>query len=177
MAPSDRYRGIYLSNSAVSKLTDESKKWAERKPIGIRFNPTDEVLAGVFLVGKVFGRTADSPVFQFFRDVNVYDYEPKNLSGLAHEFGEGKMYFFTTLNRKPSNGRTIIERTVRGSGCWKKTRKPLSINVMYNDENLSVAKTSLVFCEKNGAEEKNTNWLMKEYMLDLKIYESLGMVV
>ncbi|KAJ4709078.1 NAC domain-containing protein [Melia azedarach] len=175
MAPSDRCRGIYLSNSAVSELTDESKKWAERKPIGIRFNPTDEVLAGVFLVGKVFGSTADSPVFQFFKDAKVYDYEPENLKVHAHEFGEGKMYFFTTLNRKPSKGRTIIERTVGGSGCWKKTGKPLSINVMYNDENLRVEKTSLVFCKKIGAEEKNTKWLMKEYMLDLKIYERLGM--
>lgn len=62
-----------------SVLADDSKKWQEKVPIGIKFKPTDQVLAGYYLAGKVSGHT-DGPIFQLIKDVEFYQCEPSQLS-------------------------------------------------------------------------------------------------
>ncbi|KAJ4708947.1 NAC domain-containing protein [Melia azedarach] len=139
--------------------------------VGVRFNPTDELLAGYYLAGKVAGSTGGD-VFQHIKDVDVYEHEPSKLSGFADDIGYGKMYFFTTLQMKYRNGKNVSR--LAPSGFWKKTGK--FSDIKDKDGELIASKTSLAYYknDQNSGKPLKTDWLMKEYMLRDKEYKMLS---
>ncbi|KAJ4723263.1 NAC domain-containing protein [Melia azedarach] len=139
--------------------------------VGVRFNPTDELLAGYYLAGKVAGSTGGD-VFQQIKDVDVYEHEPSKLSGFADDMGYGKMYFFTTLQMKYRNGKNVSR--LAPSAFWKKTGK--FSDIKDKDGELIASKTSLAYYknDQNSSKPLKTDWLMKEYMLGDKEYKMLS---
>ncbi|KAJ4709489.1 NAC domain-containing protein [Melia azedarach] len=144
-----------------SVLADDSKKWREKVPVGIRFKPNDQVLAGYYLAGKVYGRT-HGPIFQLIREVHVHQCEPSLLSSLTYDFGDGKMYFFT----HPFNRRNAELRHVPG-GFWKKTGAPSFVKERDHGKKPIATKMTLVYYKKDQKSKpaEKTQWLMHEYML------------
>ncbi|KAJ4709509.1 hypothetical protein OWV82_019288 [Melia azedarach] len=75
MASSSKYankRNAYnFSNISNSLTADDSIKWQEKVAVGIRFNPTDEVLASHFLAWKLSGST-EGPIFSLIKEVDVH---------------------------------------------------------------------------------------------------------
>ncbi|KAJ4709484.1 NAC domain-containing protein [Melia azedarach] len=123
-----------LSKISNSLLADDSIKWGQKVAVGIRFNPNDEVLASHYVAGKSCGST-NGPIFSLIKEVDVYQHDPSDLSSLAYDFGKGKMYFFTPLNKKS-------EVPVPSGGYWKKTREPTYVEG--KDRNPIASKNTLV---------------------------------
>ncbi|KAJ4709490.1 NAC domain protein [Melia azedarach] len=142
-----------------SLLADDSKRWREKVPVGIRFKPTDQVLVCHYLAGKVSGCT-DGPIFPLIKQVNVYQYDPSQLSSLSYDFGDGKMYFFTPLVGKNDTN----NRRVPAGGIWKKMTD--SSHVKDKDGEPVATKTTVVYWKKDKkCNLVKTQWFVKEYML------------
>ncbi|RAL39923.1 hypothetical protein DM860_008063 [Cuscuta australis] len=102
--------------------------------------------------------------------VNLYAYNPQELSGMCREKGRGEeesCYFFTPRVRKYKKGQRP-DRAAR-DGYWKSTGAEEAIK---NSDGKTVGfKRSLVFnigksSSSSSKDSVKTNWLMQEYRVD-----------
>ncbi|KAL3834321.1 hypothetical protein ACJIZ3_009057 [Penstemon smallii] len=120
-------------------------EYVEVFPPGYHFNPTDDELIVHYLKKK----TMNEPIpYSKIPEVNIYQYNPQQLSEIFPPLEENILYFFTPRDRKFQ----------RSNGNWKATAKDKS--VCYNGEVVGFKKV-LVFYEGNS----KTNWIMYEYAL------------
>lgn len=128
-------------------------------PTVAAFIPTDTELVTYHLMNKVSGR-GYGELDRFIKDIELYDYEPSELSSLAYHSGHNKKYFFTRL----SHPARTVNRQAQG-GYWRKTGMPSYVND--KDGDAVATKTSLTYFKKQDPTSKpeKTHWLMKEYML------------
>lgn len=128
-------------------------------PTAAVFIPTDTELVSNHLMKKVFGRSYGE-LDRFIKDIELYEYEPSELSSLAYDSGHNKKYFFTRL----SHPARTVNRQAQG-GYWRKTGMPSYVND--KDGDAVATKTSLTYFKKQDTTSKpvKTHWLMKEYML------------
>ncbi|KAH9771182.1 hypothetical protein KPL71_012612 [Citrus sinensis] len=128
-------------------------------PTVAAFIPTDTELVTYHLMNKVSARSYGE-LDRFIKDIELYDYEPSELSSLAYHSGHDKKYFFTRLSQP---ARTV-NRQAQG-GYWRKTGMPSYVND--KDGDAVATKTSLTYFKKQDPTSKpeKTHWRMKEYML------------
>ncbi|KAL3834324.1 hypothetical protein ACJIZ3_009060 [Penstemon smallii] len=128
-------------------------EYVEVFPPGYHFNPTDDELIVHYLKKK----TMNEPIpYSKISEVNIYQYNPQQLSEKFPPLEENILYFFTPRDRKFQRSNRV--NRVAGNGNWKATAKDKS--VCYNGEVVGFKKV-LVFYEGNS----KTNWIMYEYAL------------
>ncbi|XP_073106415.1 uncharacterized protein [Elaeis guineensis] len=133
-----------------------------RFPPGFNFNPNDQELIRLYLDRKIKGEPL---LYNVFKDVNLYDYDPEELVGNYELSGEEKFYFFTSRTRKYPNGSRPARAA--GGGYWKATGSEKKI---YNDDDELVGvKKTLVYYRGKAKENDGvkTDWIMQEYISEI----------
>ncbi|XP_039170331.1 NAC transcription factor 56-like [Eucalyptus grandis] len=114
----------------------------------VQIRPTDEDLILYYLKPKIAGDPI--PLADFFADVDLYQFDPRELieSHKAAGKGEDEWYFFTPRDRKYPNGSRPNRRTP--GGFWKATTKDSVIQM----ENMTIGyKRLLAFFEEPRQDE------------------------
>ncbi|KAK4483411.1 hypothetical protein RD792_010597 [Penstemon davidsonii] len=120
-------------------------------PPGYRFQPTDYELIVDYLKKKV----ENEPIpYSKIHEVDIYKYNPKELSEIFSHFGERKWYFFTPRKNGSHPSRAA------SNGYWKAT---VGDKAIHHNDKIIGSKKSLVFYEGKPPKAKKTNWLMQEY--------------
>ncbi|KAL3841243.1 hypothetical protein ACJIZ3_025834 [Penstemon smallii] len=123
-------------------------------PPGYHFNPTDDELVVHYLKKKIM----NEPIpYDKILEVNIYEYNPQQLSEKFPPVEENVWYFFTPRDRKFQNCARV--NRVAGTGNWKATAKDKPVR--YNGEIVG-SKKVLVFYEDG---KSKTNWIMYEYTI------------
>ncbi|XP_073106419.1 uncharacterized protein [Elaeis guineensis] len=133
-----------------------------RFPPGFNFNPNDQELIRLYLDRKIKGEPL---LYNVFKDVNLYDYDPEELVENYELSGEEKFYFFTSRTRKYPNGSRPARAA--GGGYWKATGSEKKI---YNDDDELVGvKKTLVYYRGKAKENDGvkTDWIMQEYISEI----------
>nr|XP_016496356.1 PREDICTED: NAC domain-containing protein 72-like [Nicotiana tabacum] len=131
--------------------TDNGYEWKKKLPQGVRFKPTDEEL---------------NSYLRIINELDIYKYDPKELSGFAIKHSEGRMYFFTPLTNKYENGKKIQRKIYSDEGFWKASQARSD----HREKNGAIigTKTNLVYYEYKGQKKSKgtkTSWLMQEFRL------------
>eukprot|EP00253_Pinus_taeda_P026847 PITA_26847 len=125
---------------------------------GFRFYPTEEELVGFYLKNRVQGG------HQLNFDIiiptlDMYQYDPWELPGLANDVGERQWFFFVPRESKKCARPTRL--TV--SGYWKATGSDRAIrNELLQCIGL---KKTLVFYKGKAPLGKRSEWIMNEYRM------------
>ncbi|XP_019231417.1 PREDICTED: NAC domain-containing protein 72-like [Nicotiana attenuata] len=142
--------------------TDNGYEWKKKLPQGVIFKPTDEEL-NLYLRTK----SSDGEILPgIINELDIYKYDPKELSGFAIKHTEGRMYFFTPLTNKYENGKKVQRKIYSDEGFWKASQARSN----HTDKNGAIigTKTNLVYYENKGQKKSNgtkTSWLMQEFRL------------
>ncbi|KAL3752139.1 hypothetical protein ACJRO7_012889 [Eucalyptus globulus] len=130
-------------------------------PLGFRFAPTDEDLILYYLKPKIAGDPI--PLADFFADVDLYRFDPRELieSHKAAGKGEDEWYFFTPRDRKYPNGSRPNRRTP--GGFWKAITKDSVIQM----ENMTIGYKRLLAFSRGASPRRGdgTALSMHEYRL------------
>ncbi|KAL3534295.1 hypothetical protein ACH5RR_002756 [Cinchona calisaya] len=134
----------------------------ENYPAGYRFSPSDEELLVEYLTKQINKEPLDRPHIQI-TEVDIYEYNPKELTETYKLARNTEWYFFTPRNKKYLNG-SRPDRNA-GDGHWKPTSNEEA--VIDKERNIVGFKRTLTFFmglekDKNS---KKTDWLMQEYKL------------
>ncbi|KAL8144324.1 hypothetical protein V2J09_017356 [Rumex salicifolius] len=126
---------------------------------GFRFHPSDEELVLYYLKRKMCRRKLKLDIIC---EVDVYKWDPEELSGLSLlKTGDRQWFFFTPRDRKYPNGSRSNRITQRG--YWKATGKDRTIS--YSSRSVGLKKT-LVFYRGRAPSGERTDWVMHEYTLE-----------
>ncbi|KAJ4721445.1 Microtubule-associated protein [Melia azedarach] len=123
---------------------------------GYVFSPTEEEILQLLEL-----KMSSTVLSQFYhiKEIELYRYEPSELSSIAYDSGREIFYFFTPIRYLR---RGFVNRKAKG-GIWKKKGKAY---VIENRDGNRVAKTLLIYHmqhkDKATASVK-TSWCMKEY--------------
>ncbi|KAL4592160.1 hypothetical protein LXL04_005146 [Taraxacum kok-saghyz] len=128
-------------------------------PVGYRFFPTDRELIKYYLMKKIKNEVIPE---NKIIDVDIYQNHPDKIVENHPEVTEGHWYFFSSRNRKYTNG-TRSARTA-GPGYWKATGKVKK--VLDDDGTVIGFKSSLDYRVGKQPNGIKTNWLMKEYVVE-----------
>uniref|UniRef100_M1DD44 NAC domain protein n=1 Tax=Solanum tuberosum TaxID=4113 RepID=M1DD44_SOLTU len=134
------------------------RQWKNILPIGFHFVPTDEELNMYLKLKGSNGYILPG----IFTDLDIYQYEPHELSGFVEEHWNGRMYFFTLAKKKFGNGNKLERNLHSGKGYWKSTQARKDI---VKNNNIIGTKTPLAYIKSspNNSKGKKTSWLMSEY--------------
>ncbi|KAK7395955.1 hypothetical protein VNO78_16594 [Psophocarpus tetragonolobus] len=129
-------------------------------PVGYRFDPTDDVLAGYYLWKKILGQPIPNDLIQ---DCDVYQTVPWELPGGGQHLNWHRFFFYDVRANVFENP---DERNA-GNGQWRTLEKGQHVEL---SNNLQVAgkKNILVFWKPRGNRLVKTNWFMHEFRLSFK---------
>ncbi|KAL0437211.1 UNVERIFIED_CONTAM: NAC domain-containing protein 18 [Sesamum radiatum] len=120
--------------------------------------PSDVELILEYLKKKI--QNLPIPMSEIY-EVNLYQYNPQDLTARYPQLGESRWYFFTPRDRKYPNG-TRPNRAA-GTGYWKATGADTGVS---RDGEKVGTRKSLVFHEGKPPKGKKTDWIMHEYMVE-----------
>ncbi|KAJ8649664.1 hypothetical protein MRB53_002687 [Persea americana] len=126
-------------------------------PYGYRFHPTDEELL-VYLKRKIHNLPLPCDII---KEVELYKYDPSELTDQFISKGEEKCYFFTPTYRKSVNGSRPNRTT--SNGYWRASTAVTPIEDERNNE--IGTKRSLVFHYGDHPHGRKSHWIMHEYKL------------
>ncbi|XP_015875710.2 protein ATAF2-like [Ziziphus jujuba] len=127
--------------------------------VGYRFCPYDHELLNDYLKKKLANECL--PANRIF-EVNLYKFNPEDLSERYKLPGEKECYFFTPRDRKYKNGSR--PNRAAGDGYWKATGADKRVK---DNNNIHVGyKKSLVFYRGKPTKGTKTNWIMHEFRLN-----------
>ncbi|KAF8041187.1 hypothetical protein BT93_B3192 [Corymbia citriodora subsp. variegata] len=142
--------------------SSEEDEFLLELPLGFRFAPSDEELLLYYLKPKVAGDPI--PLSDFFADVDLYQFDPRQLIENRKALGlrGDEWYFFTPRYRKYPNG-SRPNRCTPG-GFWKATGKDSAIQM----ESKTIGyKRLLAYCRGASPRRSDgTAWSMHEYRLE-----------
>ncbi|KAK2663889.1 hypothetical protein Ddye_002463 [Dipteronia dyeriana] len=126
--------------------------------VGYGFHPTNEQLVGNYLRKKRLDPDYSHPKI---REVNIYDFEPSELPGLALVKPDATEWYFFVALRYMNTKRKLVKRKTRG-GTWKPTGKKPDVK---RSKEVIGSKSKLVFYQGPSTRNKNvkTNWVMDEF--------------
>ncbi|KAL3850132.1 hypothetical protein ACJIZ3_012014 [Penstemon smallii] len=152
-------RSVIIRNKdGVEKVVQFERVFVKVFPPGYHFIPTDEELIIHYLKKRVM----NEPIpYSNIREINLYKYNPQELTENFPHYGENEWLFFTPRDRKYRNG-TRPNRAA-GSGYWKATGADKAVHYM---NTVVGTKKSLVFYEGKPPKGDKTNWIMHEYRVD-----------
>ncbi|XP_050223633.1 NAC transcription factor 25-like [Mercurialis annua] len=139
-------------------LTDEELNFFKSFPPGYRFCPTDAELIVEYLQKKVHDQPLPPSKIM---DVDLYKFNPEDLSALYLNYGEKEWYFFTPRDKKYKNGSR--PNRAAGGGFWKATGADKPIR--RNDVVLGTRK-ALVFYRGKPPKGDKTDWIMHEFKVE-----------
>ncbi|KAK4481706.1 hypothetical protein RD792_012615 [Penstemon davidsonii] len=118
-------------------------------PPGYHFNPTDDELVVDYLKKKMM----NEPIpYNIIPEVNIYEYNPQQLSEKFPPVEENVWYFFTPRDRKFQNCARV--NRVAGTGNWKATAKDKPVR--YNGEIVGSKKMDdWVLCRIYNRDDKS----------------------
>ncbi|KAK4492388.1 hypothetical protein RD792_003193 [Penstemon davidsonii] len=146
---------IIRSKDGVEKVVQFERVFVKVFPPGYHFIPTDEELIIHYLKKRVM----NEPIpYSNIREINLYKYNPQELTENFPHYGENEWLFFSPRDRKYRNGNR--PNRAAGSGYWKATGADKAVHHM----NAVVGtKKSLVFYQGKPPKGDKTNWIMHEY--------------
>nr|WLM68361.1 NAC family transcription factor 9 [Larix gmelinii var. olgensis] len=127
---------------------------------GFRFYPTEEELVGFYLRRRVQAGGHPLNFDIIIPTLDLYRYDPWELSGFAHDAGEIQWFFFVPRDHKKSCPRP---NRLTVSGYWKATGSDRTVrNELLQCIGL---KKFLVFYKGKGPSGQKTDWIMNEYRM------------
>ncbi|XP_024178685.1 NAC domain-containing protein 30-like [Rosa chinensis] len=141
-----------------SPIKEDEIEWKMSLPSGVKFRPSHKDLYHYLHMKVHTGRIDFGGVI---RSINLYIYKPEDLRGLAFDNDDGRLYFFTPLQKKFTKGKKT--NRVTGNGFWKVTQK--SVKIMDDDNKPIMTKTPLCYFYFWGKKGRKTQWLMDQYKL------------
>ncbi|XP_030523160.1 NAC domain-containing protein 6 [Rhodamnia argentea] len=126
---------------------------------GFRFHPTEEELLDFYLRNMISNKKLRFDVIGF---LNIYNYDPRELPGLA-KIGEREWYFFVPRDRKHGSGGRPNRTTKHG--FWKATGSDRKIVSLSDHKRVLGLRKTLVFYEGRAPRGSKTDWVMNEYRL------------
>ncbi|XP_072957549.1 transcription factor JUNGBRUNNEN 1-like [Typha angustifolia] len=126
---------------------------------GFRFHPTDEELVAFYLRRKVEKKRIN---MEIIKQLDIYKYDPWDLSKASTVTGEKELYFFCLRGRKYKN--SIRPNRVTGSGFWKATGIDRPIYSSDTGDCVGLKK-SLVYYRGSAGKGSKTDWMMHEFRL------------
>ncbi|KAL5731683.1 hypothetical protein ACHQM5_004388 [Ranunculus cassubicifolius] len=124
-------------------------------PTGVRFNPSDVVIAKDYLKKRAFGIQLPSEVI--IQKDGLYSTDPDELEICEFEYAKEKQAYFFTYDGNRSN-----KTYSTTNGYWETIREG---QVLVNDEVLAYKKT-LVFHWGKSPDGNKTDYVMKEFRLN-----------
>ncbi|XP_043804553.1 NAC transcription factor 47-like isoform X2 [Manihot esculenta] len=121
-------------------------------PPGWRFYPSDEELVDHYLKRKRRGDPIDG---LDIGEVQICDYDPKDLPDLSKNKSRDKVWYFFCLRLYHKNS-GLAKRKAKG-GYWKCTGDPRLVTAQDSDEEIGIKRT-LVFHNPDA-----TQWVIHEY--------------
>ncbi|XP_050155943.1 NAC domain-containing protein 69-like [Malus sylvestris] len=128
-------------------------------PVGYRFHPTEEELISHYLKLKLRGK--DSLVSDAIREINICNYEPRELPEISLIKSDDEWYFYNRPIYK-KNSRNEVERAT-ATGFWKSTGKEKIVKA--RDNKIIGKKRILTFRQGRGCNAPITNWVMHEFSI------------
>ncbi|BAT84762.1 hypothetical protein LR48_Vigan03g175000 [Vigna angularis] len=130
-----------------------------RLPVGYRFDPTDEILAGYYLRKRIMAHPLPNDLIQ---DYDVHQTEPWELPGGGKCMNWQRFFFYDVRSRVLGNP----EKRDAGKGQWEMVEKDEEVG--FSDEQVIAKKSVLVFWKAKGSSLAKTKWVMHEFRLALK---------
>ncbi|XP_043804548.1 NAC domain-containing protein 26-like isoform X2 [Manihot esculenta] len=121
-------------------------------PVGWRFHPSDEELVDHYLKRKRRGDPIDG---LDIGEVQICDYDPKDLPDLSKNKSRDKVWYFFCLRLYHKNS-GLAKRKAK-AGYWKCTGDPRLVTAQDSDEEIGIKRT-LVFHNPDA-----TQWVIHEY--------------
>ncbi|XP_050217235.1 NAC transcription factor 32-like [Mercurialis annua] len=148
--PDEDYNVVSMYDPTVSE--DE---YFKSFPPGYKFQPFDEELVVCYLKKKILNEPLPP---NRIRDVELYAFNPDDLTAIYAPNGEKQWFFFTPRHRKYPNG----DRPSRaaGNGYWKATGADKE--VVYGGIKVGFRK-ALVFYVGKAPKGDKTDWIMHEF--------------
>ncbi|KAK7377643.1 hypothetical protein VNO80_03072 [Phaseolus coccineus] len=134
-----------------------------RLPVGYRFDPTDEILAGYYLRKRIMAQPLPNDLIQ---DCDVHQTEPWALPGGGKYMNWQRFFFYDVRTHVFENP----EKRDAGKGQWKVVEKDQEVE--FSAEQVIAKKSVLVFWKAKGNSLAKTNWVMHEFRLALKSHPS-----
>eukprot|EP00250_Pteridium_aquilinum_P024410 c29042_g1_i1 orf=240-1280(-) len=136
-------------------------------PPGFRFHPTDEELINFYLKKKV--KLDKFDLDHVIREVDLNKLEPWDLHEKCKvdDSHQTEWYFFSHKDKKYPTGTRTNRATT--AGFWKATGRDKAVHS--SCQRIGMRKT-LVFYRGRAPHGKKTDWIMHEYRLEDKDYES-----
>ncbi|KAJ8443248.1 hypothetical protein Cgig2_010143 [Carnegiea gigantea] len=135
-----------------------ARQYLSSFPPGYDFNPSDATLILHYLIPKMNGRQLPT---NLMHRVNIYKYNPKELTESYPAQGVKQWYFFTSRDRKYRNGGRPNRKA--GDGYWKATGADKPIYRSKEDPTKIGFRKALVFYHGRPPNGKKTSWIMHEF--------------
>ncbi|RDY05846.1 NAC transcription factor 32, partial [Mucuna pruriens] len=146
------------------EILNPAKGKTYKLPVGYRFDPADDVLAGYYLRKKMLTQPLPNDLIQ---DCDVFQTEPWGLPGGGKHLNWQRFFFYDTRTRVFEN----IDKRDAGNGQWRVVEKLQDVEL--TSKQVIAKRNVLVFWEANGNSFAKTNWVMHEFRLAPKSNQSL----
>ncbi|KAL2320345.1 hypothetical protein Fmac_029314 [Flemingia macrophylla] len=131
-------------------------EFEDRSRIGaFRFDPTDEILVGNYLVNKVLAQPLPHDAIL---EYDVFQADPSNLPGGEKHLDWLKFFFYNV-------GAAVFEdydNRVAGNGQWKILQKHEDVELPETVQWIC-KKSTFIFWESKRTRSVKTNWTMEEF--------------
>ncbi|CAJ1789505.1 unnamed protein product [Sphenostylis stenocarpa] len=135
-----------------------------RLPVGYRFDPTDEILAGYYLRKRIMAQPLPNDLIQ---DCDVHQTEPWELPGGGKYMNWQRFFFYDVRTHVFENS----DKRDAGKGEWRAVEKDEEVE--FPGEQFIAKRNILVFWKARGNSLAKTNWVMHEFRLALKSHPSM----
>ncbi|XP_058068836.1 protein ATAF2-like [Magnolia sinica] len=138
-------------------IFQHEEKNALKKPSGPGA-PSGGIAMTASLTSSIKGLPLPAEIIQ---EIDIYNFNPDQLSSQFEVEEEKDMYFFTQRNRKYEGGSRPARKA--GNGYWKATTGHTTV---LDQEKVVGYKMNLKFHVGTAPKGKKTDWLMTEYSID-----------
>nr|ACU19180.1 unknown [Glycine max] len=134
-------------------------------PVGYRFDPSDEILAGYYLRKRIMAQPLPNDLIQ---DCDVYQTVPWELPGGGNKYLNWQRFFFHDLRTCVFDN---LNKREAGNGQWRTIEEAQDVEL--SNDQVVAKRNVLAFWEAKGNGFAKFNWLMHEFRLVSKSLPSM----